>query len=76
MGPVDAADVVGDGGTIDDSTRECAFFVQRLRDGNLRLVRDNPPDWQPRSHLTAIVSDDEGNSWRCGMMLDKWVGVS
>ena len=53
------------------------FFLRRLRSGNLLLVRHaNPEEPEARSHLTAFLSDDEGESWKGGLLLDERHGVS
>jgi len=46
------------------------FFLRRLQSGALLLVRNNPPDGQ-RSHLSAFVSDDDGATWKGGLLLDE-----
>jgi predicted neuraminidase len=33
-------------------------------------------DWPPRSHLTAFLSEDDGQTWKGGLLLDDRVGVS
>ncbi|MCO6456557.1 MAG: exo-alpha-sialidase [Pirellulaceae bacterium] len=45
------------------------FFLRRLKSGALLLVRNNSPDGM-RSHLTAFVSDDDGETWTGGLVLD------
>lgn len=52
------------------------FFIRRLNSGRLLLVRHNPPDMRSRSHLTAYLSEDEGSTWRGGLVLDDRRGVS
>ena len=53
------------------------FFLRRLRSGNLLLVRHaNPEEPEARSHLTAFLSDDEGESWKGGLLLDERHGIS
>ncbi len=53
------------------------FFVRRLNSGNLLLVKHGSMDTQTgRSHLTAFVSDDDGASWKGGLLLDDRKGVS
>jgi hypothetical protein len=55
------------------------FFIRRLASGNLLLVRHVPPEgyqagdksWSTRSHLTAFISDDDGVSWKGGLLLDE-----
>ncbi len=46
------------------------FFIRRLQSGALLMVRNNAPDGK-RSHLTAFVSDDDGTSWKGGLLLDE-----
>jgi predicted neuraminidase len=53
------------------------FFIRRLASGRLLLVRHNPPaDRKQRSHLTAYLSDDDGKTWRGGLVIDERKGVS
>lgn len=65
------------------------FFIRRLSSGNLLLVNhaDIPAaeavsqfvdgaTWRKRSHLTAFISDDDGRSWKGGLLLDERAGVS
>src|SRR6185312_16329866 len=65
------------------------FFIRRLRSGRLLLVKHNPQMdtawlagesvpavWQQRSRLTAYLSDDDGRSWKGGLLLDERVAVS
>jgi predicted neuraminidase len=46
------------------------FFVRRLRSGALLMVRNDAPA-SARSHMTAFVSDDEGATWKGGLLLDE-----
>ena len=46
------------------------FFIRRLESGNLLLVRHNPPKMNQRSHLAAFLSEDDGVTWKGGLMLD------
>lgn len=46
------------------------FFLRRLQSGALLLVRNDHPEGQ-RSHMTAFVSDDEGETWSDGFLLDE-----
>jgi len=56
------------------TSRSC---IRRLRSGRLLLVKHSPPqDARVRSHLTATVSDDDGRSWKGGLLLDERLGVS
>lgn len=53
------------------------FFIRRLESGNLLLVRHARPDNQNiRSHLTAFISDDDGLTWKGGLLLDDRTKVS
>ena len=70
---------VGDSGVRHPSSR---FFIQRLRSGQLLMVRHDPPEisYPPdcencgqlnRSHLKAFLSVDDGRSWSGGLLLDE-----
>lgn len=50
------------------------FFIRRLLSGRLLLV--NHYGFQGRSHLTAMLSDDDGLSWRGSLLLDERAEVS
>jgi len=53
------------------------FFIRRLQSGNLLLVKHGPiSEKTGRSHLTAFVSTDDGQSWSGGLVLDERNGVS
>lgn len=65
------------------------FFIRRLSSGNILLVNhaDIPSEeaykrfkggdtWRRRSHLTAFISDDNGKSWKGGLVIDEREGVS
>lgn len=53
------------------------FFVRRLASGRFLLVRHDPPNaGKLRSHLAAFLSDDDGLTWKGGLMLDERFGVS
>lgn len=63
------------------------FFIRRLSSDRLVMVRHDPPDVTypddcddcgefNRSHLTAYVSDDDGRSWKGGLLLDERETVS
>ncbi len=65
------------------------FFIRRLNSGNLLLINhtDTPAsvardlckqgkNWRPRSHLTAFISDNDGKTWKGGLLLDEREGVS
>ncbi|MFC2076712.1 sialidase family protein [candidate division KSB1 bacterium] len=46
------------------------FFIRRLKSGSLLMVRNNSMDGD-RSHMTAFVSDDDGKTWKGGLLLDE-----
>jgi hypothetical protein len=50
------------------------FFIRRLQSGNLLLV--NHYKFTGRSHLTAMISTDDGVSWNEGLLLDERKNVS
>jgi hypothetical protein len=50
------------------------FFIRRLASGNLLLV--NHYKFKGRSHLTAQLSTDDGETWNDGLLLDERGGVS
>lgn len=53
------------------------FFITRLLSGNLLLVKHGPIDKRTdRSHLTAFLSKDDGQTWSGGLLLDERDGVS
>jgi predicted neuraminidase len=52
------------------------FFIRKLDSGNLLLVKHAPPDGKTRSHLTAFLSEDEGQTWSPGLLVDERQGVS
>lgn len=53
------------------------FFIRKLASGRLLLVRQNPPGGKKdRSHLTAFLSDDDGRTWKGGLLLDERLRVS
>lgn len=53
------------------------FFVRRLASGNLLLVKHGPIAKRiGRSHLTAYISTDDGETWQGGLLLDERSGVS
>lgn len=53
------------------------FFIRRLVSGNLLLVKHGAIDQRTgRSHLTAFVSTDDGQSWSGGLLLDERASVS
>lgn len=54
------------------------FHVRRLASGRLLLVKHGKTidAHEGRSQLTAWLSDDDGRSWRGGLMLDERKGIS
>jgi hypothetical protein len=50
------------------------FFIRRLQSGRLLLV--NHYQFKKRSHLTAMLSEDEGKSWYGHLLLDEREQVS
>lgn len=56
------------------ATPHSRFFIRRLASGNLLLV--NHYKFTGRSHLTAQISTDDGQSWNDGLLLDERKGVS
>jgi len=58
-----------------ESVASKRFFIRRLRSGALLMVRNNGPG-SARSHLTAFVSDDDGRTWKGGLLLEERVGAS
>ena len=49
--------------------RNKRFFIRRLQSGALLMVQNNSSDGQ-RTHLTAFLSDDDGETWTDGFVLD------
>lgn len=54
------------------------FFIRRLASGNLLLVKNGGINetLKSRSHMTAFLSEDEGQTWKGGLLLDERNGVS
>jgi predicted neuraminidase len=53
------------------------FYIRRLASGRLLLVRHNPPGGaNARSHLSAFLSEDDGQTWKGGLLLDERRNVS
>ncbi len=53
------------------------FFIRRLQSGNLLLVKHGPISVRTgRSHLMAFISEDDGETWSNGLLLDERPGVS
>lgn len=57
---------------------DARFFMRRLASGRILFVKHGGIDQRTRhrSHLTAFLSDDEGQTWRGGLLLDEREGVS
>ena len=53
-------------------------FLRRLASGRILLVKhgETLDTHEGRSKLTAWLSDDEGQSWQGGLMLDERKGIS
>ena len=56
---------------------DARFFLRRLKSGRLLLVnhvdymsREGQPCFTKRNNLTAMLSDDDGRTWRGGLVLD------
>jgi len=54
------------------------FFIRRLASGNLLLVRHGSMNERTagRSHLRAFLSEDDGATWKGGLLLDERERVS
>lgn len=53
------------------------FFIRRLKSGHLLLVKHGPIDRRTaRTDLRAYVSEDDGKSWKGGLLLDSRQPVS
>lgn len=53
------------------------FFLRRLASGNLLLIKHGPIDSRiDRSALTAHLSEDDGASWKGGLLIDERKNVS
>ncbi|MGZ0654806.1 sialidase family protein [Coraliomargarita sp. W4R53] len=53
------------------------FYITRLQSGNLLLVKHGPVDQDVgRSQLMAFLSEDDGETWSGGLMIDERNGVS
>jgi len=52
------------------------FFIARLQSGALLMVRHDGRVTKTRSHLVAFVSDDEGATWKGGLMVDERLRVT
>ena len=54
------------------------FFLRRLRSGRILLVKNGSPAERlpSRTHLSAWLSEDEGQTWKGGLLLDERKAVS
>jgi predicted neuraminidase len=54
------------------------FFLRRLKSGRILLVKNGTPAerLKRRSHMSAWLSDDEGQTWKGGLLLDERSAVS
>ncbi len=54
------------------------FFLRRLASGRILLVKNGPTNERiaKRSHMSAFLSDDDGKTWRGGLLLDERASVS
>lgn len=53
------------------------FFLRRLASGNLLLIKHGPIDSRiDRSALTAYLSEDDGETWKGGLLIDERKNVS
>ncbi len=50
------------------------FHIRRLASGRLLLI--NHYKFTKRSHMTALLSDDDGKTWQEGLLLDERAGIS
>ncbi len=50
------------------------FFIRRLKSGRILLI--NHFNYVGRSHLTAMLSEDDGKSWTYKLLLDERANVS
>ncbi len=76
----------GDNGATWSEPRQAAtvrninsrFFLSRLRSGRILLVKNGSPSerLEQRSHMGAWLSDDEGRTWKGGLILDERCAVS
>lgn len=54
------------------------FFLRRLKSGRILLVKNGAPTerLQQRTHLSAWLSEDDGQTWKGGLVLDERNAVS
>ena len=50
------------------------FCIRRLKSGNIILI--NHYNFKKRDHLTALISDNDGKSWKYRLLLDERSSVS
>lgn len=50
------------------------FFIKRLKSGRILLI--NHYDFKDRNNLTAMLSEDEGKTWKYKLLLDERSDVS
>lgn len=75
-----------DGGATWSTPRQAAtvqnvnarFFLRRLKSGRILLVKNGSPTerLQKRSHMSAWLSGDDGQTWKGGLLLDERSSVS
>ncbi len=58
-------------GILSPSSR---FFIRRLQSGRVLLV--NHFHFKERNNLTALLSEDDGKTWKYSLLLDERTGVS
>ena len=52
------------------------FFIRRLSSGRLLLINHVGYENRNRSHLTALLSEDDGITWKYSLLLDERNNVS
>jgi len=54
------------------------FFLRRLKSGRILLVKNGSPAerLRKRTHMSAWLSEDEGRTWKGGLLLDERSAVS
>jgi predicted neuraminidase len=54
------------------------FFLRRLKSGRILLVKNGSPTerLQKRTHMSAWLSEDDGQTWKGGLLLDERNAVS
>jgi hypothetical protein len=76
----------GDGGKTWSTPQQAAtvqnvsarFFLRRLQSGRILLIKNGSPAERlpQRTHMSAWLSDDEGQTWKGGLLLDPRNAVS